>query len=605
MGLEICEGKQELISADVLGESNSNVSLFARTSTESNNGNFENNEIEEVEVNSNNVFPKENESNNEEHILTIKTKKSNLKRKLDNDSESEPKPKKKRGICFDSVTVYYFPRAQGFACVPSQGGSTLGMSAHHTHSKKFTIMEHANEQRRIHRQLMQQMQNQNGNASNTSTATSSEESESEEEPSDLSESEMDMDNYYFLQPVPTRQRRALLRAAGVRKIESYEKDDCKDIRTSREFCGCGCKGYCDPETCSCSQAGIKCQVDRLNFPCGCSRDNCANSSGRIEFNPVRVRTHFIHTLMRLELEKKQACEEVTKAGESQEKWLDNEQINVEYKEEKSKNCRIMKFSNVSDAGHRLEDENCVHSGSFTNLHYNTPGEGSEFPIPSGYNDLPARGDSLDLYSFREDCYGEDCTQDGTAFDRKHPFSSSPPTHFPDPPYSDGVFSAASSQYSISSSSNQYSSYHPGLSDFNAVFNPYPTYGEFQDNQKSEQNLTKDVPTCSYQPLLPNNEGFRTEDLNFKENQYTCLNPVESNNKMESFSELIHGRYNSFSSFNKNFTSLNNSVNLKTVDENIENTKVCSETAESTKNSIECGDNFGEIIKKSIVETVSA
>lgn len=27
--------------------------------------------------------------------------------------------------------------------------------------------------------------------------------------------------------------------------------------------------------------------------------------GRIEFNPKRVRTHFIHTIMRLELEKKQ------------------------------------------------------------------------------------------------------------------------------------------------------------------------------------------------------------------------------------------------------------------------------------------------------------
>jgi len=46
------------------------------------------------------------------------------------------------------------------------------------------------------------------------------------------------------------------------------------------------------------------QVDRVHFPCGCSRDGCANPSGRIEFNPVRVRTHFIHTIMKLELEKK-------------------------------------------------------------------------------------------------------------------------------------------------------------------------------------------------------------------------------------------------------------------------------------------------------------
>lgn len=55
------------------------------------------------------------------------------------------------------------------------------------------------------------------------------------------------------------------------------------------------------------------QVDRLNFPCGCTHDGCANSSGRIEFNPMRVRTHFIHTMMRLEIEKKREQEEEEEA----------------------------------------------------------------------------------------------------------------------------------------------------------------------------------------------------------------------------------------------------------------------------------------------------
>lgn len=32
----------------------------------------------------------------------------------------------KKSVNFDGVTVYYFPRVQGFTCVPSQGGSTLG-----------------------------------------------------------------------------------------------------------------------------------------------------------------------------------------------------------------------------------------------------------------------------------------------------------------------------------------------------------------------------------------------------------------------------------------------------------------------------------------------
>lgn len=47
----------------------------------------------------------------------------------------------------------------------------------------------------------------------------------------------------------------------------------------------------------------------MNFPCSCTRDGCANQHGRIEFNPVRVRTHYIHTLMRLEMEKKKEEEE--------------------------------------------------------------------------------------------------------------------------------------------------------------------------------------------------------------------------------------------------------------------------------------------------------
>lgn len=42
----------------------------------------------------------------------------------------------------------------------------------------------------------------------------------------------------------------------------------------------------------------------MSFPCGCSRDGCSNIAGRIEFNPIRVRTHYLHTIMKLELENK-------------------------------------------------------------------------------------------------------------------------------------------------------------------------------------------------------------------------------------------------------------------------------------------------------------
>ena len=34
--------------------------------------------------------------------------------------------KQKKNVKFKGVTVFYFPRKQGFVCVPSQGGSTLG-----------------------------------------------------------------------------------------------------------------------------------------------------------------------------------------------------------------------------------------------------------------------------------------------------------------------------------------------------------------------------------------------------------------------------------------------------------------------------------------------
>ncbi|KAK8724884.1 hypothetical protein OTU49_010962 [Cherax quadricarinatus] len=236
-------------------------------------------------------------------------RRSSLKRKASDEHEEATPPKCKRGIQFEGVTVFYFPRSQGFTCVPSQGGSSLGMSRRHSHIRQFSLAEHAVEQRRAHREYLMRLRQQRTareRRDSSSRGSSSEDSEeNSEEASDLSDSELDADSYYFLQPLPIRQRRALLRQAGICHIEGLEKEECKDIRMSREMCGCQCKVYCDPDTCQCAEAGIKCQVDRHNFPCGCSREGCGNAYGRIEFNPIRVRTHFIHTLMRLEIEKRQ------------------------------------------------------------------------------------------------------------------------------------------------------------------------------------------------------------------------------------------------------------------------------------------------------------
>lgn len=77
---------------------------------------------------------------------------------------------------------------------------------------------------------------------------------------DLDVENVEVDDYFFLQPLPTKRRRALLRASGVHRIDAEEKQELRAIRLSREECGCDCRLYCDPEACACSQAGIKCQV---------------------------------------------------------------------------------------------------------------------------------------------------------------------------------------------------------------------------------------------------------------------------------------------------------------------------------------------------------
>lgn len=70
----------------------------------------------------------------------------------------------------------------------------------------------------------------------------------------------------FLQPYPSKRRYTLLKAAGVKKIDKEEKRQLHELRLSRENCGCDCQGFCEPETCSCSLAGIKCQVGEKKSP---------------------------------------------------------------------------------------------------------------------------------------------------------------------------------------------------------------------------------------------------------------------------------------------------------------------------------------------------
>ncbi|KAJ8258193.1 hypothetical protein GJAV_G00194220 [Gymnothorax javanicus] len=216
-------------------------------------------------------------------------------------------------VRFGVVTVFYFSRRQGFTSVPSQGGSSLGMARRHSCARCYTLGEFAREQERCHLLALRQHLHQekldarkrkltrNGMVACAAAEALTLADVSDE---DLDVEGLEVDDCFFLQPLPIKRRRALLRASGIARIDAREKAELRAIRLSREDCGCDCRIYCDPRSCSCSLAGIKCQVDRMSFPCGCSRDGCGNVVGRVEFNPLRVRTHYLHTVMKLDLEQR-------------------------------------------------------------------------------------------------------------------------------------------------------------------------------------------------------------------------------------------------------------------------------------------------------------
>ena len=179
------------------------------------------------------------------------------------------------------------------------------MSSKHEALENFSLNDYSIQQDKAHRRILKRQMLERRQQQLVELGCTEFDREISDADLDEELKSINVCDYYFLQPIPTKQRRQLLRTAGVKKIDNLEKMELKRIRASRESCGCDCRVFCDPETCACSIAGIKCQVDRLSFPCGCTKDGCGNLTGRIEFNPARVRTHFIHTLMRIDIEKDQ------------------------------------------------------------------------------------------------------------------------------------------------------------------------------------------------------------------------------------------------------------------------------------------------------------
>ncbi|XP_032241419.1 cysteine/serine-rich nuclear protein 1 [Nematostella vectensis] len=184
-----------------------------------------------------------------------------LKRKSSTESEEDDLPYRKRlrerNVRFGEVTVFYFPRKQGFVSVPSSGGSTLGMARTHCFVETLKLCSTPDEDFLCERKV--------------STAI----------------------------PVPQKRRKALLRTSGVKRIYKKEAQDCMELRLSRILCGCSCEDECYPETCECILNGIGCQVDYGNFPCSCSISNCQNSNGRKQYDPKIVQQHYCDTFTKL------------------------------------------------------------------------------------------------------------------------------------------------------------------------------------------------------------------------------------------------------------------------------------------------------------------
>ncbi|CAG9799196.1 unnamed protein product [Chironomus riparius] len=505
----------------------------------------------------------------EKSLAVLTPSKSSLKRRSSELLHDEQSKKQKQGINFGNVTVYYFPRCQGFGCVPTQGGSTLGMTAKHSYKKTFSLSEHTLEQRRLNRLKI-------AGSEFNHCSSSSDESKSDDEISENSLSEADSEAYGFLQPITARQRRALLKNAGVRKIDTTEKDECRQLRSSREICGCSCRGFCDPDTCECSLAGIKCQVDRLKpheFPCGCTRDGCANVNGRVEFNPSRVKTHFIHTIMRLELEKRQELSEDSKTNIIPSlppaKWwmrLQSTQPN----------------SNTSTNYNSYVYNNGISSNQYS----------GKIPSLSMMSASMANQESIDLHFAYRDEYINNSTLNTDT--NNSSFNSNSNDYF-------SGYNYLSTTGSISPNN----AVHCGFSSNSYSYNQHYTDLHRQNNM-TQLNFSTD---CQYSNFPANNGS----SLSYKANSASETNEITSINYVaNNFSSPIqNGAATSRVSY-QNITSSqsqeisNNSENFCSSTQNVNRASCIG--LEPTTSKIDQNDSnekLTEIINKSIVESVTA
>ena len=73
--------------------------------------------------------------------------------------------------------------------------------------------------------------------------------------SDTDQAGEEGDYISILLPVDSKERRVLLRRSGTMEIDTREKEECRELRVSRQTCGCTCQLYCLPDTCPCAKVG--------------------------------------------------------------------------------------------------------------------------------------------------------------------------------------------------------------------------------------------------------------------------------------------------------------------------------------------------------------
>lgn len=274
---------------------------------------------------------------------------------------------------------------------------------------------------------------------------------------------------------------------------------------------------------------------------------------------------------------------------------------------------------VTDGSCGINSMNGMNGSGFTTLHY-----------PTQQPEIPGtREDSLDLYAIRDDCYPTSEETDPTL--QSHHRKLLHPGEFGQPfPFHGPVNNPAGIQQFQQNTYQDYSGYQTL---------PSTSRGQFHHPQFQQQHHGA--------PSFPHYGGYgvtesamagchqtqNVYDANFPEDgapsQYTNLSSVQplvvgstshhqSIAKLEPFSELLAGRYSYYGEIEPSQSHVTyhqtgpSNGKGDAVEKNIgaEESSVVEEERNGNEQSVDipvedCDENFGEIIKKSMVETVSA